>query len=146
MKHFYQRLLISALLLIYALSANAEEIDGIAYVLDNNTKTASVAYKEGTYAGDIVIPETITYDNVTYTVTSIGDGAFNECKKITSVVIPNSVTSIGNNAFFNCTELTSITIPNSVTSIGENAFFFMQRTCIHNYSQLCHFYQKWCIL
>ena len=124
MKHFYQRLLISALLLICAILANAEEIDGIAYTLDDDTKTASVKKEyAGYYSGDVIIPETITYDNVTYTVTSIGDGAFNECKKITSVVIPNSVTSIGGYAFNRCEGLTSINIPNSVTSIGENAFW-----------------------
>ena len=55
-------------------------------------------------------------------VTSIGDGAFYNCRGLTSVIIPNSVTSIGNYAFYNCRGLTSVTIPNSVTSIGNNAF------------------------
>src|SRR5580698_6191210 len=32
------------------------------------------------------------------------------------------ITSIGNGAFENCTSLTGITIPNSVTNIGESAF------------------------
>ena len=55
-------------------------------------------------------------------MTSINDGAFSECYKLTSITIPNSVTSIGNGAFELCTSLTSITIPNSVTSIGSYAF------------------------
>lgn len=38
------------------------------------------------------------------------------------VVIPDSVTSIGNRAFYDCHRLTSISIPDSVTSIGKEAF------------------------
>ena len=62
---------------------------------------------------------TITIPN---TVTSIGNGAFENCYQLTSITIPNSVTSIGGDAFDDCYSLTSITIPNSVTSIGNYAF------------------------
>jgi len=56
-------------------------------------------------------------------VTSIGDGAFNECSGLTSIVIPNNVTSIGVSAFSGCSGLASVAIPNSVTSIGGGAFY-----------------------
>jgi hypothetical protein len=57
-------------------------------------------------------------------VTSIGDDAFGGCISLTSVNIPSGVTSIGRLAFSDCTSLTSITIPNSVTSIGRSAFIY----------------------
>ena len=65
---------------------------------------------------------TISYQDITYTLTSIGEDAFLNCRSLTSVTIPNSVTSIGKGAFSYCESLTSVTIPNSVTSIGYRAF------------------------
>ena len=53
---------------------------------------------------------------------TIANSAFDLCKKLTSITVPDSVTSIGNCAFLGCSGLTSITIPDSVTSIGESAF------------------------
>ena len=97
-------------------------IDGICY--DISETTATVTSGRGKYSGDIVIPESITYNNSKYSVTSIGNNAFWGCSGLTSVTIPNSVTSIGDKAFYYCRGLTSVTIPNSVTSIGKSAFSF----------------------
>ena len=55
-------------------------------------------------------------------VTSIGNYAFYDCRKLASVTIPASVTSIGESAFYDCTGLTSIEIPASVTRIRLGAF------------------------
>lgn len=72
--------------------------------------------------GNLIIPSTVTDGNDTYSVTSIGNVAFQFCRGLTSVSIPNSVTSIGNYAFNNCSSLTSVAIPNFVSSIGNYAF------------------------
>ena len=76
------------------------------------------------YAGltTATIPENVTINGTTYSVTSIGNYAFTYCESLTSVTIGNSVTSIGYEAFAWCDALTSVNIPNSVTSIGVSAF------------------------
>ena len=103
-------------------SADAVEINGIYYNLVSKIKEAEVARNPNNYTGSVVIPEKFTYENVEYSVTSIGTEAFYNCSGLTSVTIGNSVTTIGDQAFYGCSRLTSVTIPNSVTSIGNSAF------------------------
>lgn len=55
-------------------------------------------------------------------VIAIGNNAFDNCTSLTDVTIPDSVITIGDYAFYNCTSLTTVTIPNSVMTIGDNAF------------------------
>ena len=101
------------------------KVDGIYYNLNKTDKTASVTNSSNSdnYSGVIVIPETIAYNGATYSVTSIGEYAFDGCSGLTSVTIGNSVKSIGQSAFAYCSGLTSVTIGNSVKSIGDLAFF-----------------------
>ena len=108
-----------------ALSIWAEDfqVNGIYYkILTDKTNEVAVTYGSPLYTGSVTIPETVTYNGTTYSVTSIGDWAFDGCSGLTSITIPNSVTSIGSWAFRYCSSLTSVTIPNSVTSIGSYAF------------------------
>jgi len=94
--------------------------DGINYVV---TSPTTVAVGDNTSAtGVVVIPASVTTGCGTYTVTSIGQSAFQSCSALTSVTIGNSVTSIGTGAFANCTGLSTVTIGNSVTSISDSVF------------------------
>ena len=125
MKEITTCLFLVLLMVLCAISAKAYnfEVDGICYNINGSNVT--VTYKSAnynSYSGDIVIPNSVTYNGTSYTVVSIGDWAFYGCSGLTSVSIPNSITSIGSSAFYCCYSLASITIPNSVTSIGSQAF------------------------
>ena len=97
-------LFILTLFLSFAVNAVEVEIGGLWYNLVKKAKEAEVIqYKNDIiYNGDIVIPDSIEYEGEAYTVTSIGNEAFYDCRSLTSVTIPNSVTSIGESAFCGC--------------------------------------------
>lgn len=82
-------------------SAMAEVIDGLRYVLDSDTKTATLLPKmNGYYSGDIIVPENVKgSDGVDYSVVAFGDKCFSNCNRLTSVTIPSSVTSLGGGLF-----------------------------------------------
>ena len=84
-------LILSVFFSISALAYDVE-VDGIYYDISETTATVTKGDKK--YSGDIVIPESISFNNSNYSVTSIGKSAFYYCKGLTSITIPNSVTSI----------------------------------------------------
>ena len=102
-----------------------EEIDGLCYYLNYDTKTAQLIPRidNEKYYGDIIIPEKVKgNDEAEYVVTSLGYDCFSGCSSLTSITIPSSVTSLGARCFKGCSGLTSITIPSSVTEIGTKCF------------------------
>jgi len=122
-------LLLMALLLPASAAAHDIEVDGIYYNIYGNE--AAVTYEgddydsnPDRYSGEVSIPETVTYDGVTYAVTAIDPEAFFYCNYMTSVTIPGSVTRINLSAFLGCRGLKSITIPGSVTHIDRQAFAY----------------------
>ena len=107
---------------------------GLIGNIDGTTSAIVVAPDDDsyTYSGDIVIPETVTHDGITYTVTEIDDKAFYNCTELTSVVIPQTVVAIGHydrydsfpgQSFANCTSLKSIVIPDNVEILGKQTFY-----------------------
>ena len=118
-----QKFLLTLLLLIsFIANAYDFEVNGIYY---NVSGDEAIVIYDNSYvdcSGSLIIPETVTYDNVTYSVTAIGERAFINCYRITGVTIPNSVCYIGDMAFAGCDGLTSVTIPSSVIYIGNQAF------------------------
>ena len=150
-------LVLAVMGLLCSMSVNAHDfkVDGIYYNITSSTnKTVAVTYQanyynsySNEYSGDVKIPESVTYNGNTYSVTSIGSSAFRECSRLTSVEIPNSVTSIGSEAFYGTawynnqpdgviyagkvlykykgtmTANTSITIEDGTVSISPYAFY-----------------------
>lgn len=103
------------------------------YLISNTTAIVTGISRifDGTLS-PLIIPTEVEYNGTTYTVTEIGDDAFNvefsnnigipEYQHIENVTIPEGVTRIGSNAFRGCSRLMSVDIPKSLTSIGEGAF------------------------
>ena len=82
--------------------------DGKAVITDVDTSIS----------GDVIIPKKMG----SYMVSEIGDNAFYNCSKMTSITIPSEIESIGANAFAFCENLQSVVLPDSIISIGKGAF------------------------
>ena len=116
----------------------SEEINGIYYLFDDATRTATVTYR-GTitgsgmstqydldfkyYKGDITIPSTVTRNGVAYTVKYIGRCAFYQSTLLKSVKMPDTVTEIQLSAFNGCTGLVSVNFGQGLERIKNAAFW-----------------------
>ena len=107
-----------------------QQIGSFYYQLDDATHTATLI--KNPYAsnewmsyevyGDLVISATVNDGADDYTVTTIGEKAFQN-GNMSSIVIEEGIVNIGNNAFWACSNyLTKATLPSTVTSIGDYAF------------------------
>lgn len=111
-----------------SLHTDNKDDQGLTYILYMN-HTATVAnYDNSTPDGVIDIPDTVTKDNIDYTVTAIGDSAFESFPtptNVSSVFIPATVRSIGDSAFSYCNALTTVTFAegSQLKSIGLAAFY-----------------------
>lgn len=84
---------------------------------DGSENEMTIVWENGTYQSDVAnIPEKIIYENVEYTVTSIGERALCGYKGLTSVTIPKTVTAIANTAFQGCRNLTSVKVESGNTT------------------------------
>lgn len=139
-------LFLLSLLTMTAVADDAVEINGVWYLLDAGSHSATVSKSPtgAKYAGEIVIPESVTSGGKDYDVTAIAPRAFSGCSEIVSVIIGNKVATIGESAFsysslvsaligdgvvkidsyafFKCSSLVDVSIGNGVTTIGTGAF------------------------
>lgn len=73
--------------------------------------------------GDVILPSNVNYNDISYTVTSIGQRAFSNCMSLTSITIPVSVTSIGHQAFNSCGRLSSVYYTGSIAQWCDISFY-----------------------
>ena len=90
-------------------------IDGVLF---SKQDKRLICYPEGKMEKSYKIPSGIEI---------IGERAFSNCSRLTSITIPDSILSIGDLAFFNCSNLTSISIPDGVASVGYATFYGCSR-------------------
>ena len=144
MKKIYLFFLLSLLPLVA--DADAVVIDGICYNLNNENHTAEVT--SGSYSGSINIPASVTYNSTTYSVTSIGEGAF-AFTDIESVHLPEGLLVIEDIAFCFCTSLREINISFYCNTIRSRQFLnsirwtFQKLFLINNFNNTCICYDIW---
>lgn len=98
--------------------------DGIVYKLFPMGRTASIVSHTSKMPSDVVIPETIPFNGVDYTVTAIYPKAFYDCVELKSFVMPNTVTEIGESAFMMCYNLVSVKLSESLEVLPMMCFCY----------------------
>ena len=122
-----QLLLLALIASATSLFAETVKLNGLYYSL--GTTTAQVVKDQSSdksvYSAytTVTIPASVTYNNYTYPVTSIGTSAFEGLTNLQSVTLPTSVTTIGTDAFYGCTKLDSVNLEEGLTSINLRAFY-----------------------
>lgn len=97
--------------------------DEVTYLLRSNGEAIAIS-QEFTFFGGLTkltVPETLTVNEKSYTVTEIGDQLFKDEKLLTDVSIPGTIKMIGEQAFFG-TNLKSLTLAEGLKEIGNLAF------------------------
>ena len=107
-----------------SLSTYAETVGDLNYSLDKKTAKASVTGLSSSETSTLAIPSTIEYDGIEFTVTSIGNRAFENYYGLTEIIIPNSITSIGEYAFNGCSGIKSLILEEGEEelSLGYNYY------------------------
>lgn len=108
---------------------SAANVDG-AVIFYNITADGEVEVTEDTnnflgdtYTGVVKIPERVAHGGRQYTVTGIGDWAFNKCMWVSEVQMPQTVMRVGHFAFYNCSSLARLTLSDNLMIIGDYAFY-----------------------
>ena len=97
--------------------------DEVTYLLRSNGEAIAIS-QEFTFVGSLTkltVPETLTVNEKTYTVTEIGDQLFKDEWLLTDVSIPGTIKRIGEQAFYG-TNLKSLTLAEGLKEIGNLAF------------------------
>lgn len=115
-------ILLFMLFLVSKVGAVDTIINNISYSLNTEDKTAKVTGAFSWDNGDVVIPDTIVYQGISYSVTTIESDALKKNKTLTSIKLPNTVTLIGMHAFFGCEKLVSVEFSKSLEVISDDAF------------------------
>ena len=74
----------------------------------------------GKYSGDVVVPGTVEYDGITYTVKGVGNWAFEGCGDLRKVTISEGISKIGAYAFSYCGNLERVILPSTLVYIDDS--------------------------
>lgn len=136
--HFNKVLLLAVMMMTASLPAIAYDfmVDNLAYNINSDDST-TVSVVQAVNGNDVALPDNYSYldtvklieiptvvsfDEKVYTVTMIGESAFQMAHNIEEVILPYTIIEIGKYAFVGCSKLRNINLPNSLKTIKYTAF------------------------
>lgn len=114
------------------------ESNGIVYGVTSESSVEVLASGNNPYSGAVTIPQTVSYNGTDYTVTALGESAFESCRGLTALNLPATIRSFGSYCLYGY-PLPTLQLPDSLRSIGDHAFLYSDITSLHLPAQVEEF-------
>ncbi|MBO4740730.1 MAG: leucine-rich repeat domain-containing protein [Bacteroidales bacterium] len=110
------------------------------YFVNGNVFVNQAPSGSNLYSGDIVIPDTVSYNGRTYNVTGVNHLAFALCSGLTSITLPHTITNMYSNVFYACTNLVKTNFTGTLAQwcniyfndSGSNPIFYSKNLYIND--------------
>lgn len=110
------KLLLMTFCLLLSMNALADEtIGNLNYSFSGNNASVT-GYNIENPPIDLVVPENVEFNGLTFTVTAINANALKNCKSLKSLVTTEKISSIGSESFYGCKNLQTIDVQGSIAA------------------------------
>ena len=101
-----------------------DAVNGFYYIYDRDAKTAVLDHEGNSYANirKLNVPNNFIYRGIKFAVVAVGANAFENCDRLTDVVLPGNVEDVEEYAFSGCTDLVHLTMSANLRGIADYAF------------------------
>lgn len=123
----------------FSLTASAADAKAVLEFRIADDGYAIVTECDRSAKGVVSVPDKVTVSGKSYFVRYIGDRAFDKCKYVTQIKIPEGVTAIGSAAFRDCTGLKEVYIPESLIRCEFDAFEGCSEVTVHCFTSSYQF-------
>lgn len=101
-----------------------DAVNGFYYIYDKENRTAVLDREGNSYANirTLNVPNNFIYRGIKFAVVAVGANAFENCDRLTDVVLPGNVENVEEYAFSGCSDMIHLTMSANLRGIADYAF------------------------
>lgn len=116
------RLLLATACVPLCMYMRAETFSDGCLNFETTGETTCTLIASPSVSGTLSLPATVTYDNMTYTLTAIAPSALADARDLEALLVPGTVTTIGSSMARGCTSLRVVELGDGLATLGSEAF------------------------